>query len=241
MIHADSSVNCERTYEGGCSNWNSRTLNLNFNDHEYTIEDCHNLCLQNAKCGGFFVGTGTKHCLLVKAGCRDDDNPLWDYYAMTDCSKTGLCHILRFWKIIMLIWKCKSTFLWLRKNSFLIATHVIENRSCPREDGFCIKQDGRDQNSRVKKLNSFDGKAIERQEQCVELCKRENEATGCEVIWGQGNRGCYVHKAEIARGNGGDRHYCWVFSRCKDEDVSNMQRGSFYVLIYWAFTKWLLY
>ena len=96
MIHADSSVNCERTYEGGCSNWNSRTLNLNFNDHEYTIEDCHNLCLQNAKCGGFFVGTGTKHCLLVKAGCRDDDNPLWDYYAMTDCSKTGLCLILRF-------------------------------------------------------------------------------------------------------------------------------------------------
>ena len=107
--------------------------------------------------------------------------------------------------------KCKSTFLWLRKISFLIATQVIENRSCPREDGFCIKQDGRDQNSRVKKLNSFDGKAIERQEQCVELCKRENEATGCEVIWGQGNRGCYVHKAEIARGNGGDRHYCCVF------------------------------
>ena len=114
----------------------------------------------------------------------------------------------------------------------MIATQVIENRSCPREDGFCIKQDGRDQNSRVKKLNSFDGKAIERQEQCLELCKKEFGATGCEVIWGQGNRGCYVHKAEIARGNGGDRHYCWVFSKCKDEDVSNMQRGNFHVFIH---------
>lgn len=37
--------------------------------------------------------------------------------------------------------------------------------------------------------------------------------TGCEAIWGQSNRGCYVHTREVVRGNGVDRHSCWVMSR----------------------------
>merc|ERR1712003_389092 len=34
--------------------------------------------------------------------------------------------------------------------------------------------------------------------------------TGCELIWNQGNQGCYLHTREIARGNGVGNHYCWV-------------------------------
>ena len=83
------------------------------------------------------------------------------------------------------------------------------------EEGFCVKANGGDQNSGVIKLNDLDGNTSERQDECLELCHSEIGATGCEVIWNQGNRGCYVHTREIARGNGVDRHACWVFSKCE--------------------------
>ena len=85
---------------------------------------------------------------------------------------------------------------------------------CPQEKGFCVKQDGGDQNSGVMKQNSLNGNTIELQEQCVQICKQMDEATGCEIIWDQGNRGCYVHTQEIARGNGAPKHACWIFSKC---------------------------
>lgn len=37
-------------------------------------------------------------------------------------------------------------------------------------------------------------------------------ATGCEVIWDQDNKGCYVHTEEVAFGNGVDNHLCLVFA-----------------------------
>ena len=83
------------------------------------------------------------------------------------------------------------------------------------EKGFCVKASGRDQNSGVKKLNSLDGNTPDRQQECFDLCSHENGATGCEVIWNQENRGCYAHTQEIARGNGVDKHECWIFSKCE--------------------------
>ena len=80
------------------------------------------------------------------------------------------------------------------------------------EAGYCVKEDGSDQNSGVNKLNDLDGNTPERQEECLDLCKAVSGATGCEVIWNRNNRGCYVHTEEIARGNGADNHECWVFS-----------------------------
>ena len=47
------------------------------------------------------------------------------------------------------------------------------------------------------------------------MCRSVTGVTGCEVIWDQGNRGCYAHTKEIASGNGVARHFCWVFSKCK--------------------------
>merc|ERR1719412_2849899 len=42
---------------------------------------------------------------------------------------------------------------------------------CQREEGFCIKSNGRDQNSGVQKLNGLDGNTEIRQKQCLELCR----------------------------------------------------------------------
>ena len=55
----------------------------------------------------------------------------------------------------------------------MIATQVIKDRICPREDGFCIKQDGKDQNSRVKKLNSFDTNVVQSSRELPAKVKRE--------------------------------------------------------------------
>ena len=82
----------------------------------------------------------------------------------------------------------------------------------PRERGFCVLPNGRDQNDGVITLNTIDGNTPEAQSECLRLCHNTAAATGCEVIWNQENRGCYVHTQEIDRGNGVDNHYCWVFS-----------------------------
>ena len=86
---------------------------------------------------------------------------------------------------------------------------------CPKQQGYCVTSSGRDQNSGVKKLNNLNGDTLERQEQCLKLCRSVPGVTGCEVIWDQGNRGCYAHTQEVARGNGEARHSCWVLSQCE--------------------------
>ena len=87
--------------------------------------------------------------------------------------------------------------------------------TCPIEKGFCVLPNGGDQNGGVIKLNNVDGDTEQAQATCLDLCKKRADATGCEVIWHQGNRGCYVHTQTVARGNGAARHMCWIFSKCK--------------------------
>ena len=83
------------------------------------------------------------------------------------------------------------------------------------ENGFCVKSNGHDQNSGVVKLNNVDGNTVKHQASCLDMCLAHPLATGCEVIWQQSNRGCYVHTKSISRGNGARKHACWVFSKCK--------------------------
>ena len=94
-----------------------------------------------------------------------------------------------------------------------MAYHFVGFLDAPRERGFCVLANGEDQNSGVIKLNSVDGNTIKAQQECLNLCKLVNGVTGCEVIWDQSNRGCYAHTQDISRGNGVDRHFCWVFSK----------------------------
>jgi len=92
--------------------------------------------------------------------------------------------------------------------------------SCPMEAGFCVTADGSDQNSGVKRINRVNGNTDQAEGVCLTRCLSTEGATGCEVIWDQGNRGCYVHKRAVARGNGVDRHSCWIFSKCASQDDS---------------------
>jgi hypothetical protein len=50
--------------------------------------------------------------------------------------------------------------------------------------------------------------------------------TGCEVIWSQGNRGCYAHTKEIDRGNGRARHGCWVRGKEPEPEVETIEIGA---------------
>ena len=86
-------------------------------------------------------------------------------------------------------------------------TGEITYSTCPREPGYCVKQSGLDQNSGVIKLSS-------NTKRCFQQCKDHAGSTGCELILKRSNRGCYAHTNNIARGNGANRHFCWVFSKC---------------------------
>ena len=77
--------------------------------------------------------------------------------------------------------------------------------------GFCVNEDNQDVNSGVVRLRGGNFKTAAEHLECLELCGAYAGATGCETIWGQGNRGCYVHTShEIAKGNGQARHSCWL-------------------------------
>merc|ERR1711879_801241 len=54
---------------------------------------------------------------------------------------------------------------------------------------------------------------------CMKACRARPGATGCEVIWDQGNRGCYIHTQRITEGNGVGRHLCSIFKRRRVEDA----------------------
>ena len=102
--------------------------------------------------------------------------------------------------------------------------------TCPIEKGFCVLPNGGDQNSGVVKLNNVDGNTEQAQATCLDLCKKRADATGCEVIWHQGNRGCYVHTQTVARGNGAARHMCWIFSKCKAPQSVTPEPGIVFLL-----------
>ena len=46
-------VKCERTYEGGCLNWQKLLMEV-FNG-PFTVEDCYAQCSKYSDCAGFFI------------------------------------------------------------------------------------------------------------------------------------------------------------------------------------------
>ena len=90
-----------------------------------------------------------------------------------------------------------------------------QSKVCLKENGFCVSCNGKYQNSGVIKVNSKNGNTELAQTECLKHCHARSDATGCEVIWDQSNRGCYIHTKTISKGNGKKkRHLCWVFSKC---------------------------
>lgn len=97
---------------------------------------------------------------------------------------------------------------------------------CPRESGFCVTSSGGGQNSGVLKIDSVDGDTPAAQAECLAACHARADATGCEVIWNQYNRGCYIHTEPIDKGNHAANHYCWVFSKCSAATEEKWPRAS---------------
>ena len=104
--------------------------------------------------------------------------------------------------------------------------------NCPQERGRCVKTNGGDHDSGVVQLNSRNANTLERQQECFKLCRSTSGATGCEVVWNQRNKGCYVHTEPISRGNQGDRHFCWVFSKCDEGKHTYLLYPNFHFLCY---------
>merc|ERR1712195_292780 len=74
--------------------------------------------------------------------------------------------------------------------------------------GFCLSH-GSDQNSGVTKLDGGNYEGNTKEAQCLAQCKEHSaDWTGCEVIWDQGNAGCYVHTEHVDSANSVARHKC---------------------------------
>merc|ERR1712028_44333 len=74
--------------------------------------------------------------------------------------------------------------------------------------GFCMSN-ANDQNSGVTTLDGGDYEGNTREAQCLAQCKEHSaDWTGCEMIWDQSNRGCYVHTEHVNYANNVDKHKC---------------------------------
>ena len=94
---------------------------------------------------------------------------------------------------------------------FLASTIV---HSCPKEKGFCVLQNGVDQNNGVIKLNDVVGNSLEIERACLALCHAYEGAKGCERVFQGETAGCYVHTNEVAKGSDVAQHACWIFTKC---------------------------
>merc|ERR1711957_566130 len=72
----------------------------------------------------------------------------------------------------------------------------------PEEKGYCVDKNDRDVNSGVKKIKGGDYKTEAKKQECLKLCAAHKGFTGCETIFDQDNKGCYVHTSKaITHGN----------------------------------------
>ena len=107
----------------------------------------------------------------------------------------------------------------------------VRTKHCPakQEKGYCVTAYNEDQNEGVIKVNdvpeTIRDATTDDMNQCLRACRALKEdaskskhynlhVTGCEMIWGQWNRGCYAHTNDVAKGTNVDRHMCWVLSKC---------------------------
>jgi len=87
----------------------------------------------------------------------------------------------------------------------------------PAELGFCVRANGSDENESVYQIDGRDYANPEDRWCCLAACARianvgktgGKNATGCEIIIAQPNKGCYVHFADtIDHANGYKNHWC---------------------------------
>ena len=104
--------------------------------------------------------------------------------------------------------------------------------NCTKEQGYCVSKNGWDQNAGVKRLDSLNEESSEREDKCLQACLSIQGVTGCELVWGQMNSGCYAHTKEVGLGNGAARHICWIMSKCQEVELSLTSPGRKIVIVF---------
>lgn len=99
----------------------------------------------------------------------------------------------------------------------------------PTMRGYCLDSSGNDQNTGVVQIYGGDfGPDESLQMDCLDRCNKASAVrriTGCEAIWWQNNRGCYIHTKEIAFSRNNDRHSCWIATPVSSSATYQEQAG----------------
>jgi hypothetical protein len=95
------------------------------------------------------------------------------------------------------------------------------------QKGYCVKANNRDENSGVIKLYGGNVRSNRQKRRCVRKCLAHSgggaTVTGCEAIWNQRNRGCYVHTSRaITHGNKVNRHTCWLVKQSSSSGTGTL-------------------
>ena len=112
--------------------------------------------------------------------------------------------------------------LWAALLGGLLHAPVALGQPGDEEAGVCVGEYGEDIDHGVFMLvkgehdaegNHFDSSAG--RQSCLQECHKVPGVTGCEVILGQDNAGCYAHTSlDVAQGNGANNHACWIDPAC---------------------------
>ena len=148
----------------------------------------------------------------------------------------------RFFKIINYQKQKRYWHYYKSNKSFLIFFSLLKKRqssinffldlNCTKEQGYCVSKNGWDQNAGVKRLDSLNEESSEREDKCLQACLSIQGVTGCELVWGQMNSGCYAHTKEVGLGNGAARHICWIMSKCQEVELSLTSPGRKIVIVF---------
>ena len=102
----------------------------------------------------------------------------------------------------------------------LITTEEATAIGCPLESGICVDSEGADislsENSKLIQLDKEDDSSVERVQKCLRTCRGTALATGCQLVSGSTDNGCYVHLGDVAdvKESSDTDSSCWVFSKC---------------------------
>ena len=75
-----------------------------------------------------------------------------------------------------------------------------------KQNGWCLNLEGKE----IQGDEEIDLSNTSSQEECLDLCKKEKDAKGCEY---SKNGKCSYHTKVVASGNGHQDYVCWILTK----------------------------